>query len=416
VYSGERVSALRVCIDARFGSGMFGGVEQVVIGVASGLSRLDDGEAEYLFLTHPEHEDWLLPYLGGPCRVLHPRTAYGRRRARAIAKAMIERIPVLGPRHSVRSSDGTVEEAGVDVIHFPFQDAFTTKVPSIYQPHDLQHLHLPELFSRWQYERRERIYRTHCERAAAVVAMTSWGRSDLIESYGLAEEKVWVVPGASVLSEYPAPTDEEIEQIRARLSLPDGYLFYPAKPWPHKNHERLLEALAMIRQRTGTTVPLVCPGARPGDFERVRDHARELGLERTTIFPGFVSPKELCCLYELGTALVFPSRFEGWGLPVCEAFSAGLPVASSSATGLPDLVGEAGLIFDPENTGQLADAVQRLWTDLDLRRSLAERGRRRNELFSWDRTARLFRAHYRRIAGRTLAEEDRILLAAPPPA
>ena len=416
MYSGARVSALRVCIDARFGSGRFGGVEQVVIGVASGLAKLDDGTEEYLFLTHPEQEEWLLPYLGGPCRVLHPRHGYARRRARAIPKGLAERIPAVGPRLSVRSSDGTIEGAGVDVVHFPFQDAFATQVPSLYQPHDLQHLHLPELFSRWRYRRRETTYRTHCERAAAVVTMTSWGRRDFIESYGLPEGKVWVVPGASVLPEYPAPSAEELKGMRTRLELPESFLLYPAKPWPHKNHERLLEALALIRGRTGTAIPLACTGAPARAFEGVRGRARELGLELTMIFPGFVSPKELRGLYELATALVFPSRFEGWGLPVCEAFSAGLPVASSAATGLPDLVGDAGLLFDPESTEHVADAVQRIWTDEELRRDLAARGKERSELFSWERTARLFRAHYRRIGGRSFADEDRILLAAPPPA
>jgi glycosyltransferase involved in cell wall biosynthesis len=410
------VTALRVCIDARLGSGRFGGVEQVVIGVATGLSRIGDGDEEYLFLTYPEHEDWLLPYLGGACRVVHPRIGYTRRRARAVRQALRERQPFTGTQHSVRSSDGTIEEEGVDVIHFPFQDAFTTDVPSLYQPHDLQHLHLPEFFSRWHYERREKIYRTHCARATAVVAMTSWGRRDFIESYGLSEEKVWVVPGASVLPDYPAPSAEDLDEIRSSLSLPGAFLLYPAQPWPHKNHDRLLDALALVRDRTGTTIPLVCSGAEAGAFDRVRSHAVELGLEKTIVFPGFVSPKELRGLYELATALVFPSRFEGWGLPVCEAFSAGVPVASSSATGLPDLVGDAGLIFDPESTEQIAEAVERIWTDEGLRRSLAERGRGRDELFSWDRTARLFRAHYRRIAGRRLAEEDRILLAASPPA
>jgi glycosyltransferase involved in cell wall biosynthesis len=416
VYSGAGVSALRVCIDARLGSGVFGGVEQVVIGVASGLSRLGDGDEEYLFLTHPERDEWLRPYLKGPCRALHPQLGYTRRRARAVREALLERQPITGVRHSVRSSDGTIEEEGVDVIHFPFQDAFTTEVPSIYQPHDLQHLHLREFFSRWQYERRERIYRTHCERAAAVITMTSWGRRDFIESYDLPEDKVWVVPGASVLPEYPAPSPTELEEIRARLGLPEAFLLYPARPWPHKNHQRLLEALASIRERSGAAIPLVCCGARAGDFDRVSDRARELGLEGTLTFPGFVSPRDLRGLYELATALVFPSRFEGWGLPVCEAFSAGLPVASSSATGLPDLIGDAGLIFDPESTEEIADSVQRIWSDDELRRTLGERGLARSQQFSWDHTARLFRAHYRRIGGRTLAEEDRILLAAPPPA
>src|SRR5581483_6787881 len=116
-----------------------------------------------------------------------------------------------------------------------------------------------------------------------------------------------------------------------------------------------------------------------------------------------------------GRALVFPSRFEGWGLPVCEAFSAGLPVACSAVAGLPDLIGDAGLLFDPEDIDQIADSVLRLWSDGALRERLADRGRRRAEEFSFDRTARLFRAHYRRIAGASLEEEDRILLASPPP-
>ena len=146
--------------------------------------------------------------------------------------------------------------------------------------------------------------------------------------------------------------------MRDRLSLPRDFLLYPAKPWPHKNHDRLLEALAMIRDRTGSVIPLVCSGARAADFSRVSDRARELGLP--VIFPGFVGPKELRGLYELATGLAFPSRFEGWGLPVCEAFSAGLPVVSSSATGLPELVGDAALIFDPESTEQIAEAVQRV--------------------------------------------------------
>jgi glycosyltransferase involved in cell wall biosynthesis len=416
VYSGAQVTPLRVCIDARLGAGVFGGVEQVVIGVASGLSTLTDGDEEYLFLTHPEQEEWLLPYLSGPCRVIHPRVPYTRRRARAIGRGLLERVPRVGPRFSVRASDGTIERAGVDVVHFPFQDAFTTEVPSLYQPHDLQHLHLPQYFSRWQIERRETIYRTHCARAAAVVTMSSWGRIDFIDHYGLDPGKVWVVPGASVLDVYPAPTVDEMNEMRARFRLPDHFLFYPAQPWPHKNHERLLEALALASRRIGEEVPLVCSGAEPEAFKRVRDRADQLGIGRDLILPGFVSPSQLRGLYELSTGLVFPSLFEGWGLPICEAFSALRPVASSSATGLPDLVGGAGLIFDAQSTEQIADAVERLWTDDDLRRKLIRAGRERSLALSWDHTARLFRTHYRRIAGRELAEEDRILLAASPPA
>jgi glycosyltransferase involved in cell wall biosynthesis len=410
------MTPLRVCIDARLGEGQFGGVEQVVIGLAASLSRLDDGDEQYLFLVHREHDEWLRPYLSGPCRLLPSRRSYLNRRSRAIARGLLERFPGVGARFAVRPSDGTAERAGAEVIHFPIQSAFTTDIPSIYQPHDLQHLHLPELFSDWERSRREAIYRAHCERAQLVVAMTSWGRRDFIESYGLAPEKVTVVPGGSVLREYPAPTPADLDQLRSRLSLPDSFLLYPAQTWPHKNHARLLESLARVRDETGTVIPLVCPGRQTRDYRRIRELVESLGLAETTSFPGFVSSLELRGLYELGTALVFPSRFEGWGLPVCEAFDAGLPVASSTATGLPDVVGDAGLLFDPDDVSEMARQVHRLWTDADLRADLTARGKRRSEEFSFDHTARLFRAHYRQVGHRSLPEEDRILLASPPPA
>jgi glycosyltransferase involved in cell wall biosynthesis len=408
------MAPLRICIDARLGAGQFGGVEQVVIGLAAALSRLDDGDEEYLFLTHPRHDDWIRGYLHGPCRVLHSSRSYLNRRSRAVTRALLERLPGVGVRFAVRPSDGTVERKGVEVMHFPFQDAFTTEVPSIYQPHDLQHLHLPHLFSDWERTRREAIYRTHCERAALVVAMTSWGRRDFVQSYDLPPEKVSVVPGGSVLREYPAPTDADLDRLRSRLSLPEAFLLYPAQTWPHKNHQRLLEAIGRLRDESGTAIPLVCPGKQTREYRSIRDLVSGLGLTETTSFPGFVSSLELRGLYELGTALVFPSRFEGWGLPVCEAFDAGLPVASSSATGLPDVVGDAGLLFDPDDVPEMARQLQRLWTDGDLRADLRERGRKRAARFSFDHTAKLFRAHYRQIGGRALSEEDRILLANPP--
>jgi glycosyltransferase involved in cell wall biosynthesis len=407
---------MRVCIDARLGTGMFGGVEQVVIGIAAGLSGLEGADEEYLFLTHAGEDEWLRPYLGGSCRVLHTRRRRPNRRARAVTRASLERLPAIGTRFSVRPSDGTVERNGIDVMHFPFQDAFLTEVPSLYQPHDLQHLHLPGLFSRWERERREVIYRAHCAAAATVVSMTSWGRGDLISQYGLPPEKVAVVPGGSVLWEYPEPTPADLDALRSRLSLPPEFLLYPAQTWPHKNHERLLEALARLRDRDELPVPLVCPGSDRGRSWHARERAAELGLDGATWFPGFVSPLQLRGLFRLATGLVFPSRFEGWGLPVCEAFSEGLPVASSTATSLPDLVGDAGILFDPDDTEEIAAAVKRLWTDPGLRATLSERGRKRGEQFSFDAAARLFRAHYRRIGGRPQSEQDRILLQEPPAA
>src|SRR5262249_24210696 len=156
---------------------------------------------------------------------------------------------------------------------------------------------------------------------------------------------------------------KDLADARDRLSLPSEFLLYPAQTWPHKNHERLFEALALIRDRDGVRVAIVCPGRQNEGFPAAWKRAEDLEAADQVLFPGFVTPVELRSLYRLALGLVFPSRFEGWGMPVSEALSAGLPVASSTATGLGDVVGDAGLLFDPDDPEAIANAVRRVWMD-----------------------------------------------------
>lgn len=404
-------------------TGVLGGVEQVVIGLADSLSRLDEGSEEYLFLTTPGKDDWLRPYLSGPCRPMplgHPPAgALGRYKLRELLSKLLPFVqpPLAVPPapKDVMVSEGTIEAAHVDVVHFPCQMAFLTRIPSIFHPHDLQHLHLPELFPARDVELREAWYRAFCEQAELVVMMTEWGRRDLLEHYDLPPEKVAVVPWGSVTDAYPDPSDADVAKTREALGVPERFLFYPGQTWPHKNHDRLLEALALLRERRGEVPPLVLSGHLNERYELLRRRAEELDLAGDVSFVGFVEPLQLRCLYELATGVVFPSRFEGWGMPVTEAFSLGVPVACSNVTSLPEVVGDAALLFDPESTEEMADAAWSLWRDGELRGRLAERGRRRAAELSFDRAARTFRAHYRRIAGRPLSADDRELIAASRP-
>ena len=419
----RKATILRVCLDARLIPGTIGGVEQAITGLASGLSKLEDGDEEYLFLVHGDHVEWIQSYMQGPCRLLHgPPSSRLSRLKRVLgdavpaARSAWHRLSVVTGQRAIRVpvSEGTIEASGVEVMHFTKQDGFLTAVPSIYQPHDLQHLHLPEFFSLRHRLAREVLYRRFCEQAEIVSVMTTWGKRDVVEQYGLPEEKVAVVPWAPVLDAYPVPSENDLTTARSKFSLPEAFVFYPAHTWEHKNHIGLLEALAILRDRYGLTVPLVCSGGLTEAFARIQRKTRQLRLTDQVKFLGFVSPLELQSLYRLSRCMVFPSKFEGWGLPVTEAFLAGVPVACSNVTSLPDLAGDAALVFDPYQPGEIADAVRRLWTDEALRDTLVERGKNNVARFTWDRTARTFRAHYRRIANRPLTEEDRSLLASPP--
>ncbi len=411
---------LTVAVDARLDNGLAGGVQQFVLGLASALCALDDGTEDYRFLGRRTEQGWLLPYLGprgslmaatsplqgvqGFRRQIGEHVPGARRLAGRLRKARLPNEVALA------ASDGTLESSGIDVIHFTFQDAFITNIPSIYQPWDLQHVHLPEFFTEAQRRWRDAAYRRFSDQADVVVVASDWGRRDVIQHLGVPASKVVVIGVPPPVRAYPDPDASTIEGTRARLELPDAFAFYPAQTWPHKNHVRLLEALAAIRDRSGTEVPLVCSGVQNAHHAEILRAARRLGLERSVRFIGYVDPLDVQVLYRLARLLVFPSLFEGWGLPIVEAFATGLPVACSRVTSLPDLVGDAALLFDPLEVDAIADAILSLWYDDDLRSVLAARGHAVVARYDWRTTAQTYRALYRSIAGRELDDDDQGLL------
>lgn len=413
---------LEVCIDARVRYGEAGGVEQVILGLAHGLSQLDGESEHYRFLAYSDSVDWLRPYLGGSTSLLlidRPpllarRAAFGRALPAAVRPALQRGVLPFFTGARPAQSDGTIERAGVDVVQFPTQMAFATRVPSIYHPHDLQHIHLPQFFTRAERYQRERLYRFFCRQAAIVSVASIWSRDDVIAQYGLPSEKVALVPLAPATRAYAVPTADEVRAFGAARGLPEAFVFYPAQTWPHKNHLTLLEAIATIRERDSIAIPLVSSGRLTEHHHLLRRRASDLGIADLVRFLDFVNEHELQCLYRLARAVVIPTLFEAGSLPMWEAFLAGTAVACSNITSLPAQAADAALIFDPRDVAQVADAVLRLWTDDALRRDLIARGTARVAAFTWHRTARMFRALYRRVAGRAMTEEDRALLAAPP--
>jgi glycosyltransferase involved in cell wall biosynthesis len=419
---GAVAGELRVCIDARVDPVRWGGVAGVLLGLAQSLSQLRDGDEQYFFLVPAEGAPWLQPY-AAPDTFLRTATPSWT----ASARSTVGRFPgtrtawetTMGFRPlrwtPIPKSDGTLEAASVDLVHFVAQSAFITDVPSIFHPHDLQHVHLPEFFSRFERRRRELQYGTFCRRAAMVAVTSEWVRGDVIRHFGLPAEKVAVVPWAPPTLAYKAPDEATLVQVSKRLELPSRFLAYPALAWPHKNHLALFRAVARLRDEEGISVSLVCTGGESPYASELQSHLRKLALDDQVRWLGFVSPDDLRVLFELCDGVVVPTLFEAASGPVWEAFVAGAPVACSNVTSLPAQVGDAALVFDPHDEAGLVAAVRRLWLDDALKDELARKGRERVREFTWERTAKHFRAHYRRIAGRELDDADRALLDAPPP-
>ena len=394
-----------------------GGVRQTIIGLAHGLSRLG-GEDEYLFLVRPGFHAWLEPYLGGRCRLLPlsggEANDWRQWLRRRVPPGLLERLATNPARAllpiRVPESDGTVERAAADVVHLSRQAGFLTTLPTIYVPQDVQHVHLPELFGLYERRWRGAVYPTLARRAAVTVSPTRAGRADLVTYLGVPSERVYVIGYAPVLDAYERPDEAARQRLRRDLRLPERFALYPAQTFAHKNHLGLLEALALLRDE-GLVVPLVCVGGQDHNQAAIARRAAALRLEEQVRFLGYVSPFELHGLYDLALAMVFPSLFEGFGMPVLEAFRAGVPVACSDIPPLAEITSGAAVRFDPRDRRAMAAAIRKVWTDPALREGLATRGTLLAAGETWEGVARRYRTLYRLAAGRALDREERDLLA-----
>lgn len=419
--------SLRIAINAQLlpNSGA-GGVESVLIGLISALGKINDGHEEYIIIGSWQEPNWLKPYLGPNQRIVQgPRplnTGKGKsallkvvKRALAPIKPLVRELFSAQPARlwpGVPISNGFYENLGCDVIHFPFQNFTLCALPIIYNPHDLQHLHYPRFFTPTNIAWREVIYPAGCHFAHTVVAASQWIKQDIVRHYHLDPDKIQVIPFAPSTQAYPEPKSDIIEDIRKKYRLAKPFAFYPAMTWEHKNHLRLLEALAILRDREGLIIRLVCTGSRdPRFWPQIEASIQALHLQEQVQFLGLVSPEDLRVLYRLAQFVVVPTLFEAASGPVFEAWQENVPVTCSTVTSLPEQAGDAALLFDPFSVPFIADAVRRMATDEHLRTELICKGKLRLCDFSWERTAKAYRAVYRRAARRPLSDEDQWLLS-----
>jgi glycosyltransferase involved in cell wall biosynthesis len=266
--------------------------------------------------------------------------------------------------------------------------------------HDLIYARFPEAHAGLREKGMRVLVPAAARRADRVIADSLSTRDDLIELLGIARERIDVVPlglGA-VRRAKPLPESD----VRARLDLGERrvVLSLSAKR-PHKNLLALIGALAAIPSAERPV--LVLPGYPTAHERELRARAQALGVERDVRLRGWIDERELEGIWSLADAFVFPSLYEGFGLPVLEAMARGVPVACSNASSLPEVAGDAALLFDPRDESAIAGAITRLLSDPELAERLRERGRERARQFTWERTARATIESY----GRALAAPAR---------
>ena len=270
-------------------------------------------------------------------------------------------------------------------------------VPTVITVHDLSALWMPEHHT-W----RNRLLTVpqmllSLHRAARLIAVSSSTARDLAGLPGVDPSRICVIPEAPA-PELKPPSPDAVKDLVRRLSLPRTFVLYLGALEPRKNVASLVRALGLLRAAGDGRTQLVIAGAEGWRNEDVHREVRRRGLEDVVHFVGYVAPGDLPALFGAATAFVYPSLFEGFGLPPLEAMACGTPVVCSNTSSLPEVVGDAALLVDPRSDGDLAAALRNLLDDEELRARLRAAGAARARLFSWERTARETLAVYREAA------------------
>jgi glycosyltransferase involved in cell wall biosynthesis len=297
----------------------------------------------------------------------------------------------------------------VSLLHgLAFAAPFVSRCPTVVTVHDLSFLRYPSAFRPTNRSYLRLITKASTRRAARVIAVSASTRQDVINLIGVPADRIIVVPNG-VTPEFSPADPDRVSDFRQRAGLPQRYILFLGTLEPRKNLVRLLESYALLRSRAlgdvssdaaaPTVPPLVIAGAKGWFYQEIFTRVTDLGLADQVIFPGFVPSEELPWWYRGADLFVYPSLFEGFGLPVLEAMACGTPTITSRASALPEVAGDGAILVDPEDVVQLAEAIHCVLTTPGLAGQLRATGLRQAACFPWERTAAATREVYRSVLG-----------------
>ncbi len=294
---------------------------------------------------------------------------------------------------------GLAHRLGADLLHglvnvLPLAGS----TPSVVTVHDLSFLRMPEKFPRLKRAYLAALCAASVRRARRVIAVSRQTADDVMRYLDAPAEKIAVIYNG-VGEEFISGTEAQAAAFRRERNLPGRFFLYVGTLEPRKNLETLLSAYGAWKRRSGAEVALVLAGGKGWLYETIFRRVEELGLAGEVLFPGFVPGAELPDWYRAAEAFVYPSLFEGFGLPILEAMACGTPVLCSRASSLLEVAGDAALTFAATDEAELADGLARLAEDGPLREELRRRGLARAVQFSWQQAASETLAVYRDAVG-----------------
>lgn len=411
---------MRVLILFEIEPGGLGGGESVLIGLVRGLAALEPEGDQYTILCPPGFAVELKPWLGRNIEVvsrpLAPSTLMQRIKTtlghwRRPAGRMLRRV--LGRKEQGLPAetphlDPFIQSLPHDVVHFMMPLHYAGGSPrAVFTIHDLQHEHLPEIFGERHIAYRRMLYDNVRRECAAVVAISRFTAEDFQEHHPCDPARLYTVPWAAYADENANGSLTAYEQ-QFLNALPDEFMLYPAYSYRHKNHRHLLTALSLAAKEQ--TMPLICTGGRSEEWPLIEAHWKALQPQPAMQHLGRVSRNLISELFRRARFVVFPTLFEGAGLPLLEAARAGKAIACSDIPPFREFGGAGPCYFKPEDPTDMASVLVRLWRDAAERERSARESAAVSGGLSWEKCARSYRAIYRKVAGKPLSEADLLCL------
>ena len=364
---------MRIGIDARklhdFGIGTY------IRNLLRQLARMDC-QTEFVILCRPEDRETVAA-LGDNFR------------------AVVQTAPNYSISEQLRIPLALARE-GVTLFHAPhYVLPPLVRCKSVVTIHDCIHLMFPQyLPNRLAYSYARTSIRLAARRATRILTVSESSKRDILRFVDTEPDKIDVIYNAYDDRFAIDPREEDVVRVRERFQLESEFVLYAGNVKPHKNLERLIEAFHLVRKRGLDHLKLVMIGDEISKYTALRRAVHQHQLHKYVRFLGYLPEVTLAVMYRLAGVFVFPSLYEGFGLPPLEAMASGTPVVTSNVSSLPEVAGDAAVLVDPYDPRSIADGIYRVLSDERLRRDLRRKGVARAGMFSWEQSVRRVRAIY----------------------
>ena len=362
-----------------------GGIKQLLWELLEGFGKRTE-PGTFILLTSYRNHDLFKEFekynMQRICVLIEPTGIYNYIKTKSrIYRAVERRLLRLFNKNLLKKN-------GVTLLFCPFAaPAFSEPgIPTASLAADLQHIYYPFFFTKKEIKNRNYFYKRLRDKADYVIAISSYTRKTIIEKLNFSPAKVYAIP-ISIQARLQVPPAVSIQTVLEKYPLHSKkYCIYPANFWPHKNHKMLITAFAMFqKQYPAYDLHLVLTGAPIGNNEILNDSVKQMGIDNRVHFTGFLPEEELAVIWSQSYFLIYPSLFEGFGIPLVEAMRYKKPILASNVSSIPEVAGNAAIYLEQKKPGQMVKAMRTIMEDSVLYDSLVKKGQEQLKKYDPDR-------------------------------